>query len=100
MLEPEVTKGLAAAAAITLGLVVFFVAIEEQYCRVARANRGQKRRERPAHQGRALKGALENTAYKLAEATSRLSPTAMLPMVGYWYEDQREPAGRRRRVPR
>jgi small-conductance mechanosensitive channel len=35
MLEPEVTKGLTAAAAITLGLVVFLVAVEVLYRRVS-----------------------------------------------------------------
>jgi len=43
MLEPEVTKGLAAAAVITLGLVVFLVAIEGLYRRVARALEERRR---------------------------------------------------------
>jgi small-conductance mechanosensitive channel len=43
MLEPEVMKGLTAAVVITLGLVVFLVAIEVLYRRVARALEARRR---------------------------------------------------------
>ncbi len=43
MLEPEVTKGLAAAVVVTLMLVVFLVAIEVLYRRVAAALEARRR---------------------------------------------------------
>jgi small-conductance mechanosensitive channel len=43
MLEPEVTKGLAAAVAITLALVVFLIAVEVLYRRVAAALEARRR---------------------------------------------------------